>query len=85
MIYTYEDNHSIIDAIKKKGWVIFEVYGNRVTKNSDIYDGWWIDCAVAYGTKHFKTHKEINNKYLGNTLKDSLKTVNSEKFPFNVL
>ena len=32
MIYTYEDKHPIVSALKKKGWVLFDVYGNRVCK-----------------------------------------------------
>jgi hypothetical protein len=83
MIYTYEDKHPIISAIKKKGWVLFEVYSARVTEKNGICGGWWIDCAVAYDTEHYETHKKINRKYLGNTLRDSLKEVKSDRFPSN--
>jgi len=85
MIYTYEDNHKIIKALKKKGWVLFEVYGNRVTEENGINGGWWIDCAVAYETIHYETHKVINHKYLGDTLRDALNEVKSDIFPSNIL
>lgn len=82
MIYTHEDNHKIIKAIKKKGWVLFEVYANRVTEANGIHGGWWVDCAVAYNTEHYESHKKINHIYLGNTLKDSMLFV-KEELPTN--
>ena len=84
MIYTHEDKHPIIIALKRKGWVIFDVTAARVTEENGIYGGWWIDCAVAYDTEHFETHKVISGKYLGNTLRDSLSEVKSERFPQNI-
>lgn len=35
MIYTCEDKHPIVSALKKKGWVLFEVYGNRVSEKTE--------------------------------------------------
>ena len=64
MIYTHEDNHPIVRALKKCA-------------------GWWIDCAVSYGTEHFETHRIINGKWLGVKLKDALKEVRSDLFPSN--
>jgi hypothetical protein len=84
MIYTYEDKHPIVSALKKKGWVLFDVYGNRVTEKNGINGGWWIDCATAHETEHYDTHKAIHGKYLGNTLRDSLRELKSDKFPSNI-
>lgn len=84
MIYTHEDKHPIVSALKKKGWILFDVTAARVTEANGICGGWWIDCAVAYGTEHYETHKTINGKWLGITLKDALKEVKSDRFPSNV-
>ena len=81
MIYTHEDKHPIITALKKKGWVLFDVYANKLSDG--IHGGVWIDCAPAYGTEHYESHKIINHKYIGNTLKDALKEVKSDRFPKN--
>lgn len=81
MIYTHEDKHPIISALKKKGWVLFDVYANKLSDG--IHGGVWIDCAPAYGTEHWESHSVINHKYLGGTLKDSLKEVKSDRFPEN--
>ncbi len=84
MIYTHEDKHPIVSALKKKGWILFDVTVVRATEANGICGGWWIDCAVAYGTEHYETHKIINGKWLGITLKDALKKVKSDEFPLNV-
>ena len=81
MIYTHEDKHPIVKVLKKKGWVLFDVTAARVTGENGMYGGWWIDCAVAYGTEHYESHKTIHALYLGDTLRDSLKNVRSNKFP----
>jgi len=83
MIYTHVDRHPIVTALKKKGWVLFDVTAARTTEANGISGGWWIDCAVSFGTEHYKTHRIINGKWLGATLKDALKEVNSDKFPSN--
>jgi len=40
---------------------------------------------VAYETIHYETHKVINHKYLGDTLRDALIEVKSDSFPSNIL
>lgn len=81
MMYDNKDKHPTVEILKKKGWVLFEVYSSRFRNE---WGGWRIDTAVAFGTEHEKTHKEINGKYLGTTLKEALKTLKSDKFPLNV-
>jgi hypothetical protein len=83
MIYTYEDNHPIIKAIKKRGWVLFMVTKNKISDG--ITGGVWIDCCDAYDTEHYESHKKIHGLYLGNTLKDALKEVKSDRFPIRQL
>lgn len=83
MIYSNNDNHPIIRSLKDKGWVVFEVTYARPSYKNGISGGWWIDCAVAYETNHRDSHKLINDKFLGTTLKSSLALVKSNKFPEN--
>ena len=85
MIYLSEDKHPIINAIKEKGWIVFEVYGNRTTEKNGLSGGWWIDTNVTFETDHYTSHRIIHNKYLGGTLKDALKEVKGDNFPTNVL
>lgn len=40
MIYTHEDKHPIVSALKKKGWILFDVTASRVTKANGICGGW---------------------------------------------
>ena len=82
MIYTHEDKHPIVNALKKKGWVLFMVTRNKLSDG--ITGGVWIDCCDAYGTKHYNSHQKIHDKYLGDTLKEAIKEVKSDKFPSNV-
>jgi len=84
MIYTHEDKHPIVTALKKKGWVLFDVTAARATGNNGICGGWWIECAVAFGTEHYETHKKINRKWLGIKLKDALEEVRSDAFASNI-
>jgi hypothetical protein len=78
MIYTQDDNHPVVNAIKKKGWTIFMVTSSRI-KNE--YSGWWIDIADTYDTEYAESHKAIDCKYLGETRKDALYTINYHNFP----
>jgi len=78
MIYTQDDNHPVVKAIKKKGWKIFMVTSSRI-KNE--YSGWWIDTCDAYDTEYRESHKAIDSTYLGETRKDALYTINHNDFP----
>ncbi len=78
MIRTQDDNHPVVNAIKKKGWKIFMVTNSRI-KNQ--YSGWWIDTSDAYGTKYGLSHQKIDCMYLGETIKDALYTINKCPFP----
>ena len=83
MIYDNNDNHPIINELKLNGWVIFEVMYARPSFEAGICSGWWIDCATTYNTEYYETHKSINNKFLGITIKESIKTIRDNKFPKN--
>lgn len=82
MLYTNEDKHPIVNALKSKGWKIFIVSRNKVSDG--ITGGVWIDCCDAYNTEHYESHKKIHNLYLGNTLKEAMQEVKSDKFPCNI-
>lgn len=84
MIYTHEDKHPIVSALKKKGWVLFDITRARATEVNGINGGWWIDCSPTFGTEHYETHKIVNDRWLGITLKDALNEVKSDKFPSNI-
>jgi len=81
MIYTYEDKHPIITALKKKGWIVFDVTANKISDG--ITGGVWIDCCQAYNTEYRESHKKIHRLYLGDTLKDAIIEVKSDNFPIN--
>ena len=83
MIYTQDDNHPLVKLLKTKGWVIFDVTSARATERNGICAGWWIDCYQAFGTKHQETHRVINKRFLGITLKDALLEVKNDNFPTN--
>lgn len=57
------------------------VSGSRVTSKNGIYGGYWIDCYEAHGTIHEVSHKIIHGYYLGNTMRDALKEIKSDRFP----
>jgi hypothetical protein len=80
MMYDNNDNHPTVKILKKKGWVLFEIYSSSV---KDEWGGWWIDTAIAFKTEHMESHKEINCKFLGCTLKDALYTLRQDDFPIN--
>lgn len=80
MIYDNKDNHIVVNKLKEKGWVLFDVSQSRV---KNIYGGWWIDTAPAYGTEHYDSHKKIDGIFLGSTLKESLHTIKGVNFPTN--
>lgn len=84
MIYSNDDKHPIITALKQKGWVLFDVTFARATEKNGIHGGWWVDCSSSFGTEHYISHKQIDKKWLGMTLKDSLKNIKSDKFPQNL-
>ena len=79
-MYDNNDSHRTVNILKKKGWVLFEIYASR-EKNE--WGGWWIDTAVAHGTEHEQSHKAIDNKFLGVTLREALYTLRREDFPTN--
>lgn len=81
MIYDNNSNHPTVKMLKRKGWVLFDVTSSRI-KNE--YGGWWIDTAVAYNTDHMESHKAINGKFLGMTLKEALYTLRRDDFPVNI-
>lgn len=84
MIYSHEDNHKLVKEIKNKGWDLFEVYGNRVTSQNGIHGGYWLDCSVSFETDQWEDNKVINGLYLGDTMKDAIKHVKSDKFPVKI-
>jgi len=53
-------DHIISKLLKKKGYTKFE-YGGSQFKNA--YSGWWAES---------ETHEELNGRFLGCTLKDSV-------------
>lgn len=80
MIYDYTDKHILVNALKRKGWVLFELYSSQ---KEDKYKGWFIDTAISFNTEHYETHKKINGKFLGTNLKGAMFCVRRNDFPIN--
>jgi hypothetical protein len=76
MIYTSTNNHRIVKALKRKGFVLFDIYYAKPSISSGIYSGWIVDCSITFNTEHYETHKVIDGMYLGRTIKESLKNIN---------
>ena len=55
-----KSNHTITKHLLKKGYVEFEYFGSQFHNE---YNGWWLTS---------ETHEEINNIFLGCTLKDAI-------------
>ncbi len=82
--YNQDDNHVIIKALKRKGWVIFEITYATLTADNGICGGWWIDCYATYETEHYKSHRAIHGKWLGQTIKVALCNIKDLNFPINL-
>lgn len=68
-----DKNHPIAKLLLAKGYTQFE-YGGSQIKNE--YSGWWCES---------ETHKELNGKFLGCTLKDSIWSLKNTNDIPNVL
>ena len=58
-----KSNHIISKLLKKKGFTSFD-YGGSQIKNQ--YSGWWVESEI---------HPELNNLFLGCTIKDAIYTL----------
>jgi hypothetical protein len=84
MIYSHEDNHILVKALKKKGWVIFDIMFAYPSQRNGKDSGWQVECATSYDTIYYQSHRVINGIYLGRTIKVSLDTIRSDDFPSNI-
>jgi hypothetical protein len=83
MIYDNNDNHITVKLLKKKGWILFEVYSSRCSEANGESGGWWIETSVAHDTEHAESHRKIQSLFLGCTLKGAISTLKSDKVPYN--
>lgn len=68
-----KDNHPVVKALLRKGWIIFEIHHSKFRNG---HNGWWIDA-----TQSPEDHKILNGKFLGVTKKDAILTIQNDKFP----
>lgn len=81
MTYSQDDKHIIVNALKKKGWKVFDImYAN---KSNGVHSGWRIECSPTFSTEYYESHKAIDGKWLGLTIREAMETIKSDNFPTN--